>query len=407
MIILRRIQLLLRQKIPTQSLTIKHFITALTACLLTVLSAGNVRGEKTDAPAQLPGPEAGVNIISVGNSYADPQLKDEALNRLFAELKARGITRISLRVTWGTMERQEGSLNPEILASMKRIYNKAHDYGFKAMLDFHTFFAVDSYACPEWVGQKLQDDGSPCVRSIAMLARSEVVRKRYLAYVAGVISELKECLAIDVISVMNEPLSLEWNNPSRWKTDLDQLQGVIEEAARIVREKAPGRKVAIRFCGVTNPWAHNPGRSFDAQRMLKAMDIIGQNIYIDPDDENATEPEKLKKGTSPSLSWDIVAEAAERCRKEGKEFWITEFGCPYRDNDGKLNLERQQKYFESSCKRYWGPDIRPDAVMAWVLSPNPKGKEANGLYDGATGTFYPAFDVYSKYSLKSAAAKKP
>ncbi len=343
------------------------------------------------------GPEAGVNIISVGNTYADPQFKGEALDQLFKELKARGIERISLRVTWATMERQEGSLNPEVLAEMKRIFGKAHDYGFKAMLDFHTFFAKDSYACPPWVAQHLQDDQSPGLRSIAMLGRSEGVRKRYLAHITGVLGELKDCAAIDVVSVMNEPLSLEWDNPARWRADVDQIQNVIEAAAGIVREIAPGRKVAARFSGLVNPWTKNPGRSFDPARMLKALDIVGQNIYMDPDDDHATEPEKLKKGMLPSLTWEIAAEAAERCREAGKLFWITEFGCPWHDNERKEDFERQRKYYESTCKRLWSPAIRPDAVMAWVLSPNPITRDSNGLYDGTTGKFHPAFDVYTRY----------
>ncbi len=131
--------------------------------------------------------------------------------------------------------------------------------------------------------------------------------------------------------------------------------------------------------------------------MLKALDIIGQNIYMDPDDDQATEPEKLKKGMLPSLTWQIAAEAAERCRQAGKLFWITEFGCPWHDNERNQDFERQRKYYESTCKRLWSPAIRPDAVMVWVLSPNPKSRDSNGVYDGTTGKFHPAFDVYTRY----------
>lgn len=356
------------------------------------------------------GPEAGVNITSVGNSYSDPQFQDEPLDRLFAELKKRGITRISLRVTWATMERKEGSLDPKIMASMKRIYGKAQMYGFKAMLDFHTLFMKDNYACPEWVAQHRQDDGSPCVRSIAMIARSKSVRERYLAYVAGVVSEMKECQAIDVVSVMNEPFSIEWKNPSRWAVDMDQIQSVIEEAARIVREKAPGRRVAVRFCGTVNPWGHNPERRFDAQRMLKALDIIGQNIYLDPNDDNAVQQDKLSKKSGPNLSWPIMAEAAEQCRKAGKSFWITEFGAPWQKSDDPKEpsgtLESQKENVERYCKRFWGNSIRPEAVMIWVLQSNPKNVDKYGIYDGATSSFRPAFDVYSKYSLVSLSKKQ-
>jgi len=69
----------------------------------------------------------------------------------------------------------------------------------------------------------------------------QAVRERYLAYIAGVVTEMKECKAIDVVSVMNEPSSPEWKNPSLMAGDLDQIQSVIEKAARIVREKAPGK----------------------------------------------------------------------------------------------------------------------------------------------------------------------
>ena len=356
------------------------------------------------------GPEAGVNIISCYNNYSDPQLQEEPLNRLFTALKERGIKRISLRVTWATMERQEGSLDPKILAAMKRIYGTAQTYGFKAMLDFHTLFMEDNYSCPKWVTQYKQDDGAPCVRSLIMIARSKPVRERYLAYIAGVVSELKECPAIDVVSVMNEPFSMEWKNPSRWAVDMDQLQSVIEEAARIVREKAPGRRVAVRFCGAVNPWGHNPERCFDAQRMLKALDIIGQNIYLDPNDDNAVQQDKLSKKPLPALSWPIMVEAAEQCRKAGKAFWITEFGAPWQKSDDPKEpsgtLESQKINVESYCKRFWDSSIRPEAVMIWVLQTNPKNLDKYGVYDGATRSFRPAFDVYTKYSLESLSTKQ-
>ena len=379
----------------------KHTLTLLAVLLL---AAGSVCAEKPAAPARLvaAGPVTGVNITSLGNNYSDPEFQDEPLDRLSAALKERGIKRISLRVTWATMERQEGSLNPEILAAMKRIYAKAHSYGFKAMLDFHTLFAMDCYACPKWVSQHTQDDGSLGVQSIVMIARSKQVRERYLAYIAGVVTEMKDCQAIDVVSVMNEPFSPESKNPSRRAVDMDQIQSVIDKAARIVREKAPGRRVAVRFCGLANPWSQNPEHRFDTRRMLNALDIIGQNIYLDPGNDNATIPRKLPHGTRPSLSWGIVSGAAEQCRKAGKAFWITEFGAP---SQGELagikdgSPELQKKYYEGYCRRFWGEAIRPETLLAWVIQPNPQSKASGQLYDAATGTFTPAFDVYTKYSL--------
>ena len=114
--------------------------------LFTALWPCGVLAENPAAPARLAalGPEGGVNIISAYNNYSDPQFQDKPLNHLFAALQWRGIKRISLRVTWATMERQEDSLDPKILAEMKRIYGTARKYGFKAMLDFHTLFMEDN-----------------------------------------------------------------------------------------------------------------------------------------------------------------------------------------------------------------------------------------------------------------------
>lgn len=378
---------------------------SVTFALATTVLAVNA----TSVRLAVAGPEAGVNIISSYNTYSDPQLQEEPLNRLFTALKERGIKRISLRVTWATMERQEGSLDPKILAAMKRIYGTAQTYGFKAMLDFHTLFMADNYSCPKWVAQYKQDDGAPGVRSLIMIARSKPVRERYLAYIAGVVSEMKECQAIDAVSVLNEPFSPDWRKPAYWNADLDQIQSVIEQAARIVREKAPGRRVAVRFCGGFNPWSQYPGRRFDAQRMLNALDIIGQNIYLDPNDDNAVELARPTKDPRPTLSWTIMAEAAERCHQAGKAFWITEFGAPWKPSDNpknsNANLESQKAYFEGCCKRFWNKSICPEAVMVWVLESNPKNTDQFGLYDGATGTFRTAFDVYTKYSLESLKAK--
>ena len=61
-------------------------------------------------------------------------------------------------------------------------------------------------------------------------------------------------------------------------------------------------------------------------RMLCALDIIGQNCYLNPGNDNAVHVDKLSKDQRPTLSWDIMAEAAARCRKAGKAYWIAEFG---------------------------------------------------------------------------------
>ena len=96
-----------------------------------------------------------------------------------------------------------------------------------------------------------------------------------------------------------------------------------------------------------------------------------------------------------------MAVAAERCRSAGKSFWITEFGAPWH---GKYlgiqgTPELQKQYFEGYCKRFWANAIGPQVVMAWEISPNPKQPDLNGLYDGNTGSFRPAFDVYTRYML--------
>lgn len=352
-------------------------------------------------PLLAAGPEGGVNIISVGNRYNDPQFQNKPLDQLFTALKDRGVLRISLRVTWSAMENQDGSLNQAYLAALRRIYDRAQMHGFKAMLDFHTLFATNSYACPKWVSDYPQDDGSPGVRSIGMIARSQAVRQRYLAYVAGVVTALKDCPAIDVVSVMNEPFPFgaAWSKSSRWNAEIDRIQGVIEAAAAIVREKAPGKRVAVRFGEAVNPWNHDPKRRFDTRRMLVALDIIGQNVYLNPD--RARGPER--GDSRPTFSWDVCAEAAAQCRKAGKAFWITEFGAPWHGarKGVKCSPESQAERFEGFCRRFWGDDIQPQAVLAWVLAPNPKSVDTCGLYDGATGEFRPAFAVYARYMLGS------
>ena len=117
----------------------------------------------------------------------------------------------------------------------------------------------------------------------------------------------------------------------------------------------------------------------------------------------------ITKDPRPTLSWTIMADAAERCRQAGKAFWITEFGAPWKPSDNpknpNANLESQKAYFEGCCKRFWNKSICPEAVMAWVLESNPKNTDQFGLYDGTAGTFRPAFDVYTKYSLESLKAK--
>lgn len=347
-------------------------------------------------------PTAGVNLVSVGNWYGDPQFQDAPADRLLGELKGRGMGCISLRVTWSSMEKVEGTYDPIILSNMERLFQKAAAHGFTAMLDFHTLFMRDNYACPAWVTNQVQDDGTPCIRSLGMLARSKGVRDRYLAMISGVTAALSHCSAIDVVSVMNEPFALDWKNESSWNKDMDVILSVIEEAARRVREKAPGRKVAVRFCGAVNPWSAFPLRRFDPDRTLAALDIIGQNIYIDPNRDDAAKVEKLMRDPRPTISWSLLGEGSRRCREAGKALWITEFGAPW-TGTGEEGIsgspEIQADYFQGFCRRFWGDSIRPQAVLAWVIQPNPRQVDGYGLYDGSTGTFRPAFEVYTRYAL--------
>ncbi len=336
--------------------------------------------------------EVGVNMISVGNEYANPEFQDEKILPFLAMLKSEGFERVSFRVTWSRMEVTEGVYNEAYIKNLRRLYHAAEKAGLKALLDFHTLFKRQVYACPAWVSNYTDvRTGGPGVHSVIMTVRHPAVGKRYIDMQRHVAKALAGCGAIDSVSVMNEPFTLEWAKPDAMRAEQAALTTYLCRAARELKETVPRWKTTVRFCMPYSPWALDDTKRFGIEELMGALDIFSLNNYLDPANPADTRP---LKGT-PSGSWVTFAETARRCHAAGKGFWVTEFGCPV---DGEVNDEGsgmkvppggQARYYDAFFARLYAMEYQPQSALAWVMSLGAAGRslDSYALWDRVSASF--------------------
>lgn len=359
----------------------------------TLVSALLVLGLVFSAPAPVK-PVVGVNLISVGNQYMDTLYREPALTPFMERLAKDGMGRISIRITWSTMMPSPGVLNQTYLSNYERVATAAGRAGMKVMVDFHTLFGTGLYACPKWVAEEPGDDGRPGVVSVVMAARSRKIRGYYLDMVREISRRAKTWPGVDTVSVMNEPWSLDYKDPKAAQAEFRLIEDWACEAARVVKEEAPALKRTLRFTASINPWAPEEKKRFQWERLSGDLEIFSVNAYANP----------LEKPEAAEL----VLAAAARCRAEGRDLWITEFGRERGEQaveQGAGSIPLQAAYMADYMKWLETTEHGPSVALAWVIQPS--GKEGMNLYDGENKTFLPAWKVLSEGALRLGGTRKP
>ncbi len=312
--------------------------------------------------------EVGINFISVGNQYANSIYDSENVTGLFNYLAKENVKRVSIRVTWTTMEPEEGKYNQKYLDNLNRVLTAAKNNKINVLLDFHTLFMRSNYACPPWVMNYEADDGSSAEFSVIMAARSIHVRRTYLAMLSNVWRSVSRTGAVDVVSVMNEPWAFNWKNPDN---DMRQITELLCEAGDLFKSIAPEIKTTVRFTSGMNPWTTERGKRFDFDLLVKHLSFFSINIYEDP--------------SVQSVKWDYFDKALELARKNKINFWVTEFGqegMGKKELGGEASLESQQMYYRSFLERInRNENLKPDCILAWNAEPG--GKNNSSLWDNA------------------------
>ncbi len=369
--------------------------------LLSVLLLGGAcQVHAQDSVAQ-GGPQPGVNVISVGNQYADKVFAADQVDGFMKMLADSGMQRVSIRATWSKIEPKEGEYDARVVENLRRVAEAAGRQGMKVMLDFHTKFTQGNYSRPTWIAQLPVQEGQVAVDSTIMVVRSDRAGERFLAMQKYVVESLADVSAIDVIAVMNEPFASWDRGRENVAPEMARLGEFLAAAARQMRQVNPNVRLAIRFTTFNHPWSGDPIKRFDKALILDNFDIIGLNNYFDPH-ENINY-EYADATVSRGGSWEIFYQAMDDVKAAGKEFWVSEFGMKTSGNDGfgkPYSLERQRQYYEDICKKWWESDKRPDCVMPWVMQPA-GGSNAFEIYDIKAQRWLPAGEVYSRYARRS------
>jgi hypothetical protein len=340
-------------------------------------------GQNPVAPATRPPGEIGVNLISLGNRYQDRDYAPSNLGHFMNQLATQGMKRVSLRVTWSTMEPEAENYQAPVISNLARLCTKAKARGIRVLLDFHTLFHSDSYSCPKWVRELPPDEGETARPSIIMIARSQEVARRYIAMVGHVSRQLAPTGAIDVVSIMNEPWSHYWNEPHLKGAEYAKIEGVMERAAIEARQAIQGARVTARFTSKHNGWAGEPP-VFSWNRLTSFLDILSVNTYRDP----TVDPDVYK----------IITTAAQRAREAGRDFWITEFGrefVPTKDS-GPGDTNAQALFFRHFLAWWSQAPHQPSTLLAWTVQP--AGNEAYNLFDPGTRAWNPAWFILGQYA---------
>lgn len=370
--------------------------------MLLLLLAGPARWViGNPATVQEPTPIPGANVISLTNRYDDATFAPGQLEKFMDKLVEANIQRISIRVTWATMEWNKGQYSSEIVSNLRRVAEAADARGIKVMLDFHTLFNKDNYTAPKWLADYPQTNGKPGIRSLIMTVRNPEAGQAYLDMQKFVLTQLKDVRAIDMVALINEPWPFWDEGADGARRDMDAISDLLVKAGRQVLQINPDWKRAVRFTLAFQPWSDASNKRYDVDKTFQAADVIGLNNYFGPTSETSNEG---SKPWNQGASWNAYSRAVQAVRAAGKEFWVTEFGMTTSGNDDKgvpFTLERQKAYMEAICQRWWeGPD-RPDGVLIWVVSPHVKPRQGFCIWDGEKFDWNPAGQVFVKYAKRA------
>ena len=279
----------------------------------------------------------GVNYLSDGNRYYE---SDDILEKDFAFFKQNGISIISIRVMWISIESSPGNYRTEVINNYKRVLSMAEKYNLKVNIDFWSHFhSFSTYWRPNYVTSN---------RAIYL---DNSIKQAWFNMVKYVVNQLNGYSAINSWAVMNEPFY-------DYSSDRVPMERFIVECADLIRS-LDNRPITCRFTVDYNPW----NGLFDYD-ILDALDIVSITEYMSPDWSSSYH----------GATWNTIKQALEWCNQHNKDFWIIEFGT----SSGSDETKRQ--YFNGSIEMFQELGIK--TVFAWAWQSRSPQNEAYNIAEG-------------------------
>ena len=279
----------------------------------------------------------GVNYLSDGNRYYE---SDSILEEDFAFFKQNGISIISIRVMWISIESSPGNYRTEVINNYKRVLTMAEKYGLKVNIDFWSHFhSFSTYWRPSYVTSN---------RDIYL---DNDIKQAWFKMVTYVVNQLKGYSAVNSWAVMNEPFY-------DYASDKAPMERFIIECADLIRN-LDNRPITCRFTVDYNPW----NGLFDYY-ILDSLDIISITEYMYPDWSSSYH----------GATWNTIKQALDWCNQHNKDFWIIEFGTSSGSDETK------KQYFNGSIEMFQELGIK--TVFAWAWQSRSPQNEAYNVAKG-------------------------
>jgi len=290
--------------------------------------------------------QVGINYLSNGNRYDE---SDSILEQDFAYFQQNGISVISIRVMWISIESSRGQYRSDVINNYRRVLTIAEKYNIKVNIDFWSHFhSFSTYWRPSYVTSN---------RDIYL---NNNLKQNWFDMVTYVVNQLKGYDAIYSWAVMNEPFY-------DYRSDREPMEQFIVESADLIR-RLDNRPITCRFTVDYNPW----NGLFDYS-ILDSLDIISITEYMDPE-----------WGSSyHGATWNTIRQAVEWSNEHNKDFWIIEFGISSGSNEAK------RLHYQDSIEMFQELGIRTMFAWAWQ-SRSPQNEAYNialGTADGSSCFF--------------------
>lgn len=310
----------------------------LTASLIFIIAFSAINGYFVPQATANETLETGINYLSYGNGWYE---SNALLQSDFDRFQQDGIRHLSLRVMWSTMMPTNDSLSQNALNNIKRVLNWSQIYDIKVDLALWTQFG-SSLGLPNWVG-----------RSYFSLF-TEPNKGYYLSYIQSIVSELKNCSAIETWDVLNEP----YYNSTSQKSDAEAF---IADSVLAVKAIDSTRPVLVRF-----PLGVTPASGKYNSTIYDAVDIFAITIYL-----NASNPNDRIYGSN----WAYYEKTLADCKALGKQFWVIEFGSTNNDS------ESVQLFYQANLAKFLQDGV--DRAYAWTWQSRNADTEAFNIYNGS------------------------
>jgi len=323
----------------------------------------------------------GVSYTSNDQHYSDTT--GAVLDQDFRFFRDNNIRLISINVIWAAVEPEiRGMYDSSVISNLKRVLAKAEEYGIKVLFSFHTHFQQQEnpYQTPWHLPLYVADPYTGKKITLAIV-RSEEMRDAFLDYVQYVVSQVKSSSAIEVWSLLNEPMYWADSGLPSGFSHKQSFQQLMDRGNKLIRS-LDSRPVTVKFALPDSPWSND----FDLGTIMQIFDkIIALNVYIDP----------VTGRDSWGMTLADLNRAISDCVAYSGELWIAEFGKT------TLNDESQRIFFRDSALLFQNAGIKTLLAWTWIHVQTGMPDDDRGwsiCYDG--GEPRPAFLEFKSARLE-------